>query len=141
MLLVVGCGNMTLPTPGGCSVVKADGKATITCTDGTTASVSDGVNGLQGVVGPSGPVGLTGNSGPQGMAGSAGTIITPVQFCPNITTYPTTFSEIGFCMDGNLYGVYSLNNGFLVYLPPGAYTSNGVNSSCNFTVLANCVVQ
>lgn len=66
--------------------------------------------------------------------------ITPVQFCPNTTTYPTTFSEVAFCIDNNLYAVYSENDGFLSLIPPGNYISNGINSTCTFHVLPNCIV-
>lgn len=67
--------------------------------------------------------------------------ITPVQFCPNVTpTYPTTFPEVAFCIQGNLYAVYSANDGFLTLIPPGVYSSNAVGSSCTFTVLNNCQI-
>lgn len=70
-----------------------------------------------------------------------GTIITPIQFCPGVTTtYPNTFSEVGWCVDGDLYAVYSIPNAFMTLIPPGSYTSNGINSSCNFTVGTNCMV-
>lgn len=68
--------------------------------------------------------------------------ITPVQFCPNVTpTYPTTFPEVGFCIQGNLYAVYSANDGFLSLIPPGTYVSNAIGSACTFTVLADCVIK
>lgn len=67
--------------------------------------------------------------------------IIPVQFCPNTTTYPTTFSEVAFCINNNLYAVYSANDGFLTLIPPGNYTSNGINSTCTFQVLPNCIVN
>lgn len=71
-----------------------------------------------------------------------GSIMKPVQFCANsIPSYPTTFPEIGFCIDNNLYAVYSANGGFLVLVTPGTYSSNGINSSCTFTVLSGCVIQ
>lgn len=83
--------------------------------------------------------------GPQGIPGqpgAPGTTIEPVQFCPGVTTaYPTTFPEVGFCIDGNLYAVYSTNDGFLTLVPPGLYQSNAVGSACTFTVLPNCVIQ
>jgi hypothetical protein len=63
-----------------------------------------------------------------------------VQFCSGTTMYPTEFNEVGICYLGNLYGVYSLNNGFLTLIPPGEYESNAVGSSCNFQVLPNCVI-
>jgi hypothetical protein len=75
-----------------------------------------------------------------GTNGTAGTIVAPVQFCPAATSYPGTFSEVGFCIGGNLYAVYSANDGFLSAIPNGNYTSNGINSSCNFTV-TGCTVQ
>lgn len=66
---------------------------------------------------------------------------TIVQFCPSVTTYPTTFSEIGFCIDSQLYAVYSANDGFLTLVVPGTYSSNGINSSCTFVVGQNCEVS
>jgi hypothetical protein len=86
------------------------GGAMISCPDGTTSLISNG------------------------------TVITPIQFCPNPTTYPTTFSEIAFCINGNLWGVYSQNGGFLTEIIPGTYSSDGVNSSCTFTVQPNCII-
>src|SRR5271165_5495559 len=64
-----------------------------------------------------------------------------VQFCPGNTTYPNEFNEVGICYMGNLYGVYSANNGFLTYIPPGYYSSNAIGSSCNFYVNSNCVIS
>lgn len=82
--------------------------------------------------------------GPQGIPGTAGTngtTINPVQFCPSVTpNYPTTFPESGFCIDGNIYAVYSANDGFLTLIPPGQYVSNAIGSICTFQVLPNCVV-
>jgi hypothetical protein len=75
-----------------------------------------------------------------GSNGSPGTVVAPVQFCPGTTTYPSTFSEIGFCINGNIYAVYSANDGFLTEVVPGYYSSDGINSSCNFTVGANCLI-
>lgn len=90
----------------------------ILCTDGTSSFVASGSNG------------------------APGTVVAPVQFCPGVqTTYPSTFAEIGFCIDNNLYAVYSINEGFLTLIPPGAYASNAVGSTCNFTVLPNCKIQ
>lgn len=57
-----------------------------------------------------------------------------VQFCPGTTVYPSQFNEVGFIINGKIYGVYSIHDGALVYLPPGAYSSNVVNSSCNFVI-------
>lgn len=78
-----------------------------------------------------------GDPGPRGMDG---TIITSVQLCPGTTTYPSTFVEVAFCINNSLYAVYSANNGFLTYLPPGTYSSNAIGSACSFTVLPGCTV-
>lgn len=85
-----------------------------------------------------------GPPGPQGIQGPAGADLNPitiVQFCPGITTYPSTFNEIGFCINNQLWAVYSANNGFLTLVPPGNYSSNAIGSSCNFTVNANCKIS
>lgn len=93
-----------------------NGGAVINCSDGSSSVVLNGT------------------------PGNSGTIVAPVQFCSGITTYPNTFNELGICVDNKVYGIYSLNGGFMTLLPPGAYSSNGVNSSCNFTIEANCIV-
>jgi hypothetical protein len=69
-----------------------------------------------------------------------GTVISLVQFCSGTTTYPSTFTEIGFCINNALYAVYSANSGFLTYVPPGTYNSNAINSNCTFIVQPNCVI-
>lgn len=93
------------------------------------ATGEDGQNGAQGPVGPSGAPGLD------------ATQITVVQLCTScVPSYPSVFAEIGFCFGGNLYGTYSANGGFSTLLTPGAYSSNGINCSCTFTVGPNCTV-
>jgi hypothetical protein len=105
-------------------------------------------NGQTGAPGKSLPCTVTSVNSP--MAGSliqcpdgtssfvaSGTVISPVQFCPGTTKYPTEFNEIGFLINGNIYAVYSINNGFMSLIPPGYYTSNAINSTCNFTVNAD----
>jgi len=105
-----------------------------------------GFNGC-GKVGPAGPVGAPGASvmGPQGSAGTNGSnaaSVTIVQFCQScVTHYPDTFAEIGFCSNGTIYATYSENDGFSAEIPPGVYTSDGVNCACTFTVGANCAVS
>lgn len=89
--------------------------------------------------GITGATGADGNQGPPGIDVSP---ITVVQLCTGVTpTYPNVFPEIGLCIAGNLYAVYSANGGFLVYAPPGAYYSNGINASCTFTVGPNCKIN
>jgi hypothetical protein len=66
----------------------------------------------------------------------------PVQFCGStgVQSYPSTFNESGLCINQKVYAVYSANGGFLTYLPPGAYTSSGIGSSCNFTITTGCII-
>jgi len=81
--------------------------------------------------------------GPQGLPGPAGSDLNPitiVHFCPGSTIYPTTFIEVALCVDNELWAVYSSNGGFLTLVPQGNYTSDGINSICNFTVGPNCTV-
>lgn len=89
---------------------------------------------------PGGPTGAQGSMGSTGPQGPSGTIGTPVQFCPGTTTYSGEFNEVGFCINGSIYAVYSANDGFLSEVPPGTYTSDGINASCTFTVGPNCEV-
>jgi hypothetical protein len=90
--------------------------------------------------GLTGSTGQTGATGSTGASGTNATPVTVVQFCPNDTVYPTTFSEVAFCVDNKLYAVYSLNGGFMSNIPDGTYSSDGVNSSCTFTV-TGCIVN
>ena len=85
--------------------------------------------------------GVVGSTGPTGTPGQDLTPITIVQFCPGTTVYPSEFNEIGYCLGGNIYATYSANGGFSTLIPPGAYSSNAIGSSCNFTVLPDCGVS
>lgn len=80
-------------------------------------------------------------NGASGQNGLNATQVSVVQFCPGTTSYPSTFLEVGLCISGSLYAVYSIPGAFLSYIPPGHYYSTGVNSHCDFNVLANCVIQ
>ena len=97
-----------------------------------------GAGGAQGIQGPAGTDGQTGATGPQGIPGTPGTVITVVPLCPGMSNYGT-FVEVGLCVNGKLYGVYSANGGFLAYLADGNYTSNGIGSACNLRV-SGCTV-
>lgn len=109
---------------------------------GDTGATGSKGNTVVGPVGPAGAPGLNGSNGVNGTNGVDTTPMTPVQFCSGvIPSYPNAFPEIGLCFGGDLYAVYSANEGFMVYLPPGTYYSNGINASCTFVVKANCVVQ
>jgi len=113
------------------------GGVAITCPGYPVTFVSDGAQGSQGLTGATGAQGQTGATG---AAGTPGTIITPVQFCQGTPSYPSTFLEYGLCIGGVMYGVYSTNGGFLAELPDGYYSSDGVGSSCNFTI-TGCTVS
>ena len=102
--------------------------------------VIQGTPGPRGSPGPAGSPGPKGETGSEGPAGQDGTMITVVKFCSETPSYPTTFPEVGLCINNSIFAVYSTNGGFLALIPPGRYTSNGVGSACNFTVYSNCVV-
>jgi len=112
-------------TGAGGSVVAPNGASLIQCPDGSQSLVLNGANGTNGTAGAS---------------GTNGTVITPVQFCPGTGSYPSTFPEVAFCINNNLYAVYSENDSFLTEILPGTWRSDGINSSCIFTVAADCKV-
>lgn len=88
-----------------------------------------------------GPQGAPGTNGTNGVNGVDATPVTVVPLCPGfVPSYPNVFPEYGLCIGTTLYGVYSANGGFLAELPPGTYSSNGINASCNLTVKPNCEV-
>jgi hypothetical protein len=139
-LLVFGCqqqeqiSNTPMPVES-CTVTAVSGGVNIICPNGSQSFVA---NGAAGAAGQTGATGATGATGPQGLPG---TNITWVQFCTSCTaTYPSDFPEGAFCINNNLYAVYSANDGFMSLLPPGEYSSDGINCSCTFTVAANCKI-
>lgn len=92
VVALCGCGapeqgsQGTRQVNGSCSVANAAGVVTITCPDGTSASVRsgadgvdgrDGVDGASGVRGPQGPQGPVGAPGAQGLQGPAGAVGSP----------------------------------------------------------------
>jgi hypothetical protein len=95
-------------------------------------------------------LGLTGcgqkpKDGAPGAVGPQGTeAVSPyvVQFCPGVTAqYPSVFPESGICLSGQIWAVYSTNDGYGTLIPPGVYESTAVGSSCTFTVGPNCEVS
>jgi hypothetical protein len=124
-------------TTVGANNVAPNGGSLISCPDGSSSLVLNGTNGSNGNAGATGATGATGAAGTNG---SNGTVVAPVQFCKGTGSYPSTFPEVGFCINNNLYAVYSANDGFLTEVLPGTWSSDGINSSCTFTVSANCVV-
>jgi len=126
LLLVLGCLAFVFATTG-----CAPGRT------GDTGSVGprgpQGVPGLPGLVGPVGPAGLDGKNGSDASIGV-------LNLCPGTTTYANVFVEVALCINGDLYGVYSSNGGFMTYLPPGQYSSDGIGAACNLTIGPNCTV-
>ena len=101
-----------------------------------------GYPGPTGSTGSQGIPGVTGATGSTGVPGVDATPTTVVKLCSACQpSYPSTFAEYAVCLQGQLYGVYSANGGFLALLPPGEYTSDGINCSCTFTVGDNCEVS
>jgi hypothetical protein len=115
------------------------------CGDGTVHIPQRGMPGPQGPAGPTGDRGPSGTQGPIGLTGPAGQDSTPISFvqlCGScVGSYPSVFPEIGLCINDELYGVYSANNGFLVKLPPGSYSSNGIGCTCTLTIQPHCQVN
>lgn len=132
VMSLVACGNngvlvVNAPAPS-CKVKTTDAGTAISCPDGTTAFVPNGLPGLNG------------GNGVDGRNGVDATPVTMVQLCEGTPSYPSTFIEVAFCINNKLYAVYSANGGFMTYLPEGAYSSNGIGSRCNLTVKPNCVI-
>lgn len=118
----VGCTETPLAATSSASLPPQYGGVLLTCSNGSTVITN-------------------GASGATGSQGQPGESLQVVQFCPGVDpVYPSTFPEVGVCLDGNIYGVYSANGGFLSELPPGTYNSNGINASCTFTIGENCSV-
>jgi hypothetical protein len=112
-----------------CSVTQTPSGATINCTDGTYANITNGSQGPQGPQGPQGSQGATGNAN-----------IATVQFCQNYTSN-SSYPEYGFCINGNLYATFwDGKNAWTALITPGYYMSTATNASCNFTVGPNCLI-
>lgn len=165
-----GCGKAfqgPAGTPGvdakPCTVSAIANGAQITCPDGTTQTITNGVQGEQGIVGETGPAGvsaapctaaqtdvgatITCPGSPtvtvaNGSDGTNATSVTVVQLCPSYgpTQYPDSFPEQALCVSNNLYGVYwSGTQAFLAEIVPGAYASTSPDG-CTLTVSENCQV-
>lgn len=104
------------------STVAPNGGSLLQCSNGTQSLVLNGTNGQNG------------------SNGTPGSLITPIQFCSGTPSYPSTFPEVGFCINSQIYAVYSANGGFLTIVQPGVWSSNAIGSSCTFTVGSNCQV-
>ncbi len=147
LILLFSCGKIP-PTPT-CTTTQLSKGVEIDCPGNAPVTILNGPQGptgASGATGDIGPQGTAGINGTNGLVGIPGTIITPIQLCDSsfVPMYPSSFPEYALCISNNgvssLYGVYSANGGFLAELPPGQYTSNGVNASCTFTIDVNCVI-
>jgi hypothetical protein len=97
--------------------------------------------GLNIIVGSVATAVCNGQNGTNGMNGTNATPLEFIQFCQGFTpNYPGTFPEYGIVYGTQVYGVYSANGGFLALLPPGEYSSDGINASCTFTINADGTV-
>lgn len=140
MLCMVGCGKVTQDRPiagpqGSPGVSGAPGSPGIGC-EVSSVSGSAAPNGGSLITCPTSSA-LVLNGAP----GAAGTVITSKQLCPGTPSYPSAFIEVAFCIDDEIYGVYSANGGFMTWFPAGTYMSNGINASCNLTIGAHCTVS
>lgn len=121
-------------SPGAsCSVTRYSNGATISCTDGTSVVVLDGVDGAPGSPGPTGSTGVDGSPGPAGSSASptSYTVVEIVDPCGQ----QTQFDEVLFRLENNqLVAHYaSGSNQFLTIVGPGNYvTTDGTH--CYFTV-------
>jgi predicted small lipoprotein YifL len=97
-----------------------------------------GATGKQGTTGAKGDTGAVGQNGSPGIDGTS---VSVVKLCPGVTTYPSKFVEVAFCIGDKLYATYSANDGFTSEIPPGSYGSKGINSNCDFVVGTNCSVS
>jgi len=138
MIFVVGCAKTSIITgPKG-----ADGSNGTSCEVSLVAASPLAPNGGSLIqCATSSSLVLNGTNGSNGANGTPGTVISSIALCPGTTVYPSKFVEVAFCMNNELYAVYSQNGGFLTHIPAGTYGSNGINASCNFTVGANCSVN
>lgn len=142
VLSLAACGKGPIGPAGPQGPAGATGAPGASCTVSTVSDSPAAPNGGSLISCPDGTTSLVlnGTDGTNGTNGSNGTVVAAVQFCSGTPSYPSTFPEIGFCIDNTLYAVYSANDGFLTEVTPGEYSSDGENSSCDFTVGANCQV-
>lgn len=159
-----GCGKST--DSNACTLTKVVGGTQISCPGSDPEVVTNGTKGSPGATGPQGSSGSScsiqqiatgalitcggwfavinsGSNGVDGADGKDGVDATPVtvqQLCEGTPTYPSIFVEDALCINDKLYAVYSANGGFLSYLPPGEYSSNGIGSRCNFSVDIGCQI-
>lgn len=135
LLALVGCAQ-----DGSQGAVGQDGVSAPSVVTRPATTVQCPSGGTQVLVGDSVTVicnGTNGSNGSDGQDGSDANIQFE-QVCAGITpSYPSTFPELIMIVNHTAYGVYSANGGFWTLLPPGSYSSNGINASCTFTINAD----
>ena len=123
-----------------CTVVEDSAGATITCTDGTSATVSNGQDGTQGPKGDQGEQGPQGEIGPQGPQGIPGpvegsSIVEMIDPCGASSTPDEVLLKLS---NGSLLAWY-LDLG-LVELEDGRFRTTDAQQ-CHFDVIAGDVVE
>lgn len=104
--------------PGvGCTVTEVAGGSEISCEDGTSAEVMNGINGLDGV---------------------DGTGVVTIELCPSVSG--GLFKEYLAVIAGEVYGIYASGQKIgLTKLWPGNWTTTD-GRTCNFTIGADNTV-
>lgn len=136
-----GCGTNVIQgppgKPGATGPTGSSGMNGQNCTVSTVQPSDAAPNGGSLIQCPDGSQSLVLN----GTNGTDGTEVTFVQFCSGVTpTYGSVYAEGAFCIQGNLYAVYS-STATLVEVTPGAYGSISPGANCSFTVGPNCQVS
>lgn len=79
----------------------------------------------------------------QSLQPTVGSTISAVKFCPGYTvSYPTTWPEYGFCINGDLYAtITDKGTTFTTKVAPGGYSSTSTSAPCNFTYIGACQIK
>jgi hypothetical protein len=110
-----------------CSVQDLGTKALITCTDGTTAIIEDGINGKDGTNGTDGEDGADGKDGSSLVQYPVINIINP---CNNKNDELLEFAN------GDIIERYSTEQKTFMLLTPGVHMSKS-DTKCKFTVTSS----
>lgn len=119
-----------------CTTHQMENGAIISCTDGTSSVIYNGVNGLNGSNGQNGVDGINGTNGVDGQNGSSG-ILGYIYPCGNEFANDEVFLRLA---DGNILAVYDGGNllSRLVLLAPGNYiTTDRTGAQCQVNVSSN----
>ena len=132
ILVTNGQGELFWATPAtlgadgsSCSVTQADSGAMLTCTDGTSASLLNGNDGLDGAQGLQGPIGLPGATGPQGPAGPQG--LAGERGSPGLSCSVSQVANTAEIQCGDGSSAILAGAGTTVVLPSGIISSDAIN--------------